>query len=451
MTHNRSTDLLLAFYGDDFTGSTDAMEVTARAGLRTVLFTTPPTEADLAEFEDCPVIGVAGTSRARNPEWMEAHLGPILARLAELEPPILQYKVCSTFDSAPEVGSIGRATEIARRYLRPDWAPSIVGAPQLGRWQAFSNLFAAAGGTTYRIDRHPTMSRHPVTPMREADLRHHIGLQTHIETRSVDLGDMARGDDIKRLAEARERRAITFIDVADEISQQKAGELVWGHRDGPVFSPSSSGLQYALVSHWRRIGLVAETAPVMPSPKPTKRLLVLSGSCSPVTSEQIEAAEKAGFALLRLDVIAAQEKSTALTEKARLLTEAERSFESAKGVVIYAARTVDDPAFEALKRHARSNKGTFGDAQEAIGNLLAQIALEAVPRFELRRMVVAGGDTSGRVVETLPVKALEMLAHISPGAPLCRVHTDDPSFAGLELALKGGQLGSVDYFERALG
>jgi len=93
---------------------------------------------------------------------------------------LLHYKVCSTFDFAPGIGSIGRVMDIARRVLGGGVIPIVVGAPKLGRFSMFGTLFARhnVDGTVHRIDRHPTMSVHPTTPMNEADMRRHIGAQT---------------------------------------------------------------------------------------------------------------------------------------------------------------------------------------------------------------------------------------------------------------------------------
>src|SRR3712207_5860682 len=104
--------LLLSYYGDDLTGSTDVMEALASNGVETGLFLDQPSQADLARFAACRAIGLAGTSRSRSPEWMDDHLPPAFAWLRSLGARFCHYKVCSTFDSAPSVGSIGRALEI---------------------------------------------------------------------------------------------------------------------------------------------------------------------------------------------------------------------------------------------------------------------------------------------------------------------------------------------------
>lgn len=93
--------LLLAYYGDDFTGSTDVMEAFTAAGVPTVLFLRPPTAAWLARFPEVRCIGLAGQSRGRSPEWMARELPSAFASLAALNAPILQYKVCSTLTHRP--------------------------------------------------------------------------------------------------------------------------------------------------------------------------------------------------------------------------------------------------------------------------------------------------------------------------------------------------------------
>ncbi|MCE7026544.1 four-carbon acid sugar kinase family protein [Jiella avicenniae] len=442
--------VMLAFYGDDFTGSTDALEVTALAGLPTVLFTRVPGTEDLRRFAGYPVVGIAGTARSQSPEWMEAHLPARFEALARLSPRIIQYKVCSTFDSSPRTGSIGRAIDIGSRFVPADWSPSIVGAPHLGRWLVFGNLFAATGGTRYRIDRHPTMSRHPVTPMRESDLRLHLKEQTERRILGIDIASLARGEAEAEREKARAERAVTFVDVADDVSQRAAGRLVWEGAGEGIFSASSSGLQYALVAHWRETGILPPEAPAFPPAAAVDRLLVLSGSCSPVTAEQIAGAEAAGFAAIRLDVAAAVDAARQEGEVARIMEAATAAFATGRSVVVFAAKTVDDPAFVALKERAGTDAASFSAAQDAIGRTLGIVAARAVPAFGLQRIVVAGGDTSGRVLESIPVVALEVAHPLGRGAPICRCHGTEAAFDGLQVVLKGGQIGQPSLFVDAL-
>lgn len=311
----------------------------------------------------------------------------------------------------------------------------------------FGNLFAAAGGTNYRIDRHPTMSRHPVTPMSEGDLARHLAAQTGRPVTSVDFVHLdgfvpdGLGEEVP----------VVFLDVLDERSQAQAGGIVWSAAARePLFSASSSGLQYALVAHWQQTGAIASDPPPMAPARPVERLLVLSGSCSPLTAEQIALAEDEGFAGIRIDVVAAADPQTADDERARILHAIETAFSEARGVVVYAARTVDDPAYAALKALADRSGTAFSDIQDALGRFMGDVAREAVPCFSIERLVAAGGDTSGRIVESLPVDALEVAHPLAKGAPLCRCHAQDDDYDGLQIALKGGQMGGPDYFVRAM-
>ncbi|TIM36340.1 MAG: four-carbon acid sugar kinase family protein, partial [Mesorhizobium sp.] len=126
-------NLLLSYYGDDLTGSTDVMEALELGGVATVLFMRQPDEALLLQFRHCRAIGLAGTSRSETPQWMDTHLKHAFTWLKTLNAEICHYKVCSTFDSSPTIGSIGRAIEIGRSVFSQDSVPLVVGAPQLKR------------------------------------------------------------------------------------------------------------------------------------------------------------------------------------------------------------------------------------------------------------------------------------------------------------------------------
>jgi uncharacterized protein YgbK (DUF1537 family) len=128
-----SIPLQLAYYGDDFTGSTDALEYLSRAGLRTALFIAPPDATQLAAMPGLQAVGVAGLTRALAPAAMKAVLRPTFEALRALGPRHVHYKVCSTFDSSPEIGSIGCAMAVGRDVFGGAFVPLLVGAPALGR------------------------------------------------------------------------------------------------------------------------------------------------------------------------------------------------------------------------------------------------------------------------------------------------------------------------------
>ena len=417
---------LFCYYGDDFTGSTDALEALASNGVETVLFLEPPSDAALARFPNCRAIGVAGESRSRDPQWMSAHLPAIFGRLAELGAGICHYKVCSTFDSSPAFGSIGRALEIGQDVFRTPWVPVVVAAPHLGRHVLFGNLFAAGGGAIHRIDRHPTMRHHPVTPMDEGDLRMHLARQTARKIALLDILAL-NGEDAEALLDgvlADDPRIVLF-DGLDDRTLRASGRLLWTRRPAPCsFAVGSSGLIHALVRQWRECGEIPP-AYAPDKPKPVDRVVVISGSCSPVTEQQIRWAIAHGFANIRLDA-AARDYSAALDAALAALS-------SGQSVVLYTALGAGD-------RNAEEGGEKLG---RTLGVLLRQVLI----RSGVRRALVAGGDTASHALRELGIESLLFAGPMTPGAPLCRCHAPGNVLDGLELVLKGGQVGPENFFE----
>lgn len=419
--------LLLTYYGDDFTGSTDALEALAANNVPTVLFLRPPEERHLALFRHCQAVGLAGVSRSKSPAWMSEHLPPIFRRLKELGAPLCQYKVCSTFDSSPQIGSIGCALEIGREVFGTPCVPVVVGCPALGRYVLFGHLFARAGGEVYRIDRHPTMKCHPVTPMRESDLRVHLAEQTQARIGLVDILALRQGkaeSDWEALL--RQGCQAVLFDGLDERLLAEIGRILWTRRpSAQTFAVGSSGLNYALMAYWRAAGLI-QGEPHFADAGPVDRLLVISGSCSPVTEKQLRWAMANGFFSVRVNPDGDMEA---------VRGQALEALAAGRSVVLYTALGPGD------RRD--------GVSAEQLGERLGALLRELVERCRLRRAVVAGGDTAGYAARQLGVYALTLLRPLDPGAPLCRAHAEDARWDGLELVLKGGQLGKEDFFGAA--
>ena len=446
MTSGLPEGLLVAYYGDDFTGSTDAMEAMTAAGVPTVLFLGPPDRKALARFPEARCVGIAGSSRGRSPAWMESELPKAFDALAALGAPLLHYKVCSTFDSSPTIGSIGKAVDLGTRRMRGRWSPTIVGAPRLKRYQVFGNLFAAVDGVGHRLDRHPTMSRHPVTPMGEADLRLHLGRQT---SRPIELIDMvqlrAPGADERVERLQGEQVPVVLIDVLDQETLQEAGRLVWEHRGPGLFSASSSGLQYALAAYWRAQGWIPKE-PSLPPARPVKTIAGVSGSCSPVTASQIRWAREHGWCTERLQLAPTLDARTRDREVARAAQVAVEALEGGRSAIVFSAEGPDDPAVTPFDRVAADAGLAREDAARAVGVALADVMRAILDRVELQRVVVAGGDSSGEVASALDIDALTVTAALAPGAPLCRAWSSLPSRGGMEIVLKGGQMGGPGFF-----
>ena len=435
----------LSFYGDDFTGSTDVMEALTLGGVPTVLFLAPPTGAQLEEFPEARAVGVAGTSRAMTPGQMDAHLPEMFAALKALDADFVHYKLCSTFDSSPRLGSTGKAIELGLETFPQMFVPLVVGAPVLKRYVTFGNLFATADGATYRLDRHPTMSKHPATPMSESDLRRHLEKQTVLETDLVDVLALEKGVEVSlERARASQAKVILFDTLNDDHLKTIGALLAHLRGEGVRFVAGSSGLEYALTRHWQDAG---EVSPVEPSTSvgAVERLLVVSGSAAPATAAQVEHAETQGFAGIRINVPRLLNAGSRDAEFTRLVEEATRALEM-QSVVLYSAKGPDDPALETT-RNALSRSGRDpGSVASLLGSEQGRLLKTLLEKTNLTRACVAGGDTCGYVAQALGIYALELLMPVAPGSPLCTAHAEEARFDGLELSLKAGQVGEKDYF-----
>ena len=450
-------DLRLGFYGDDFTGSTDALEALSSAGLQTVLFIEPPTADQLARFPDIEAVGVAGRTRSLATKDMAAELRPVFKRFAELRCPLVHYKTCSTFDSSPEVGSIGRAIDVGQEVFASSFVPLVVGAPALQRFCVFGNLFARSGldSEVFRLDRHPTMRQHPITPMAEADLRLHLGEQTERAIGLLDVQTLG-------LAASERRRAldellaggveIALFDVLTEGHLQRIGEEICSRIEPgkTLFAAGSSGVEYALCAHWGH-----DDAESLAGGVAVDHALVVSGSCSPVTQRQIARALTEGFVAVAADTVRlVQGGREAEGETARLLQESLQIIAEGKSPLVHTALGPDDERI--AQTAAKLQAMGYGELDLKLksgaifGRVLGDILQALFAGTGLGRACVAGGDTSSYAARQLRVEALQMIGPMAPGSPLCRVFAADETLDGVEIVFKGGQVGRDDFFTSVL-
>lgn len=388
-----------------------------------MLFLGPPSDAQLARYPDLQGIGVASTARAQSPAWMDAELPGAFARLAALNPELMQYKVCSTLDSAPDMGSFGRAIEIGAAQFGPAVVPILVAAPQMRRYQAFGQLFVGFEGEVYRLDRHPVMSRHPVTPMAEADVARHIALQSEsLDVQCLSLEDVSRSVSLPQSAPGPGRIAAITLDCIDDRSECAAGRLIWETRAANRFVVGSQGVG------------------------PTGRVVVVSGSVSPTTAGQIAWAKENGFAGIPFDATRACGTDAELErEVASCLHASLAAMDQGQDKLIYTAKGLDAASVQRFRQAVAGSTWSLVDANQRVGKALGRILRQTLERSPTRRVVVSGGDTSGHATQELGIFALSALAPTIPGAALFRAHADGP-MDGLEVALKGGQMGSRDCF-----
>lgn len=418
--------ILLAYYGDDFTGSTDALEFICRAGAKAVLFIEPPTAEQLKQYPDLDAYGVAGKTRSLPPDDMQTILLDAFTKMKATGARHIHYKVCSTFDSSPAIGSIGKAIDCGAAIFNNKNIPVLGGMPALGRFCVFGNLFAKLGigseGKVYRLDRHPSMSKHPVTPADESDLRLHLGRQTSKKIGLIDIIQLK-----KTVEEISSEEQVVLIDALNESHLEKAGGWLDAQgKDNEVqFSVGGSSIEMALGKYWNKQGTLQvkekwdKVAIVTP-------LLVVSGSCSPVTVAQIAFAKASGFEEIIIDVVKIY--NDGVVEES-IINKVNGLLKQHKNVLVHTG-----------------DKQTTNLSSEKVGTVLGTICKSAAEQLLVKRIIIAGGDTSSYAARAMEIEAVTMIAPFGSGAPLCKAISKNKNIDGLEVNFKGGQVGSETYF-----
>jgi uncharacterized protein YgbK (DUF1537 family) len=406
---------VLAYYGDDVTGSVDVLLQFSRRGRSGRLFVGLPDPADLRRAAaEVDVVGIAGIARSLPTAELDAEVRPALTALRDAGAPLVQYKACSTVDSSPDVGSVGRVLEIAREVFGTAAVPLLFAQPDFGRYTVFGHHFAAENGTVYRLDRQPTMSAHPSTPMHESDIAWHLSRQTDLPIGSLPLTSLTSSDRIAAELTDADAAAVVLDTLSDDHLALIGGALA-SSGEAPRFLLGSGGLSRAIALSLPDVSDTEATPLTVAGP-----VLVVSGSRSRATRRQFRAATAAGWTVGGLDLIAPG------AEAAIAALRAGRS-------VALSGDAAVPPVGE--------------DPLPAIARAAADIILRAVRVGATRRVVVCGGDTSSRVVALLGIHSVSLAAVLEGNVVLLRAHSDDPDIDGIELLLKGGQVGADDLFE----
>jgi len=413
------------WYGDDLTGATDTLSTIARRGHRAFLFLDVPTPKQFAAAGPLDAIGIAGAARAMSPAQMRAALPPIARLFRELDVSMVHYKCCSTFDSAPETGNLATAIEIFGAEVDNPIVPILGGQPSLGRYCSFSNLFAAAGAQVHRIDRHPTMSRHPSTPMTEADLCRHfeaLGMSgvTSLHWPSITAAGLSDAWDVV----AAQQPPAILLDVIEQRHIDVVGELLRqaASQQSMLVMGASS-----VAEAWFGGSPPAQSSPDQGA-GPT---LALIGSLSPVTRAQVEATTSYVILAARADELA-----PGSTHRAEIRAAAATALHQGRNVMVSTAPVRGEAPDLAL-----------ADLAAASAALVDDILTDA----PVRRLAIAGGDTSTIAVTALGFWGLEYHGLAARGVAVCRGRHDSPARDGMLLMLKGGQMGHAELFDEFAG
>lgn len=436
----------VAFYADDFTGAVANLAEFDALGLRATLLPSTPSGAE--PLEGCEVVGIAGTARSLSGRAFDDEVVAALRYLHGLSAGVLQYKLCSTFDSSPRVGNLGRVIELARASFGILWFPVVPADPAFGRYTAFSHHFANFNGDVLRLDRHPTMSVHPSTPMGEADLRRHLGTQTPLPVAGIDWRTVRAGPAAVRqawdgLASAGNCSAIVLDTLTDE-DLSILGRFLWDlAADKPTLVLGSQGiargLARAITDGSARASRDRPDATVTSGS--SVGVLVLSGSASQQSAVQIETALAQGWLGLACNVSALADTTRRSAWLHEIAPKAAAALASGRHVIIYS--TIGNPRETSVPGLSPEQ------LSQAIGSSYAACTRQVLEHVPVSRMVVAGGDTSSHFVRALDVGRLDIARNaIADGLSQLRAASSDRRIGALELFLKAGQAGSAELYPK---
>ena len=414
---------LLGCIADDFTGATDLANILVRGGMRTVLTIGVPLEALDASL-DADAVVVALKSRTAP---VDQAIGDSLAALRWLQGRGCSqffFKYCSTFDSTA-AGNIGPVAEALQEALKTDFAMACPAFPATGRTVYQGHLFVHD-----RLLSQSGMQNHPLTPMRESNLVQVLQSQSRAKVGLIAQSDVAQGAAtvLERMATLRHEGV--RLAIADAISDADLVTLGEACAHAPLVT-GGSGVAQGLPANFRRTGQLRDIDAAM-LPRVDGPAVVLSGSASSATNAQVAAWLRSGRRAFRIDPLA-------LARGESVVAAALEFAKADEPTLVYANSSLDEV------RQVQSQLGV-ARAGALIEDALGQIAAGLRARGT-RRFVVAGGETSGAVVQALGLKALRIGRQIDPGVPETQSLGDTEPLA---VVLKSGNFGSEDFFDKAL-
>ncbi len=418
--------LLLGCIADDFTGATDLGSTLVRNGMRTIQVIGAPDDKTPPP-EDAEAVVVALKSRTAPARDAVADSLAACRWLVRHGARQIFFKYCSTFDSTDE-GNIGPVADALAAELQAGIMPVCPAFPENGRTIYQGHLFVGA-----QLLSDSPMRNHPLTPMTDANLVRVLGRQTKeqvdlVPYRMVEQGAGAIGKAFARLQA--QGVAYAVVDALEDENLRALGEACADLK----LASGGSGAAMGLPENFRRSGLLQQRAGEEALPSAGGKAAVLSGSCSQATLGQI-ARMQAAHPALQLDPLQLAERGDAVVSDA--LAWAQQGL--AAGPVLIYASAPPEQVKSAQSKLGRERAGSL------VEHAMAALAVGLV-KAGVRRLVVAGGETSGAVVQALGVRALRIGPQIDPGVPVTLALGDPP----IALALKSGNFGAEDFFLKAI-
>ena len=423
---------------DDDTGATDLGDMIAQKGAATVIFIDLPTPQTLAEYAgNAQAVIVATRSRSIDPAEARRKVKAAIECLKPLRPRVCQIKICATFDST-EKGNIGPSADVAMDALGVDFIPVVAALPVNGRTTYMGYQFV---GEQLLSD--SPMKDHPLNPMRQPNLVKWLGLQTRRKVGLANLDCVRQGSaHLKhRLQDlARHGHGMAIIDAIEQSDLAVIAEAI---EDMPLLV-GSSGIGGELA---HRLCTCSPQSVQSIAPDALEGgVLVVAGSCSKRTQEQNRYAQEHGFLTSRVDAaVLLSDKAEARSHIESISAEVVDRLAGGANVLVYSSG--DDSHVAEVQSLGRTKGLSVEQVGLVVSNALTSIAVAAVRKARLRKLIVAGGETAGQVCRGLGVVALEVGGRIDPGVPWCIAKGKTV----LAVVLKSGGFGSEDFFPKAAG
>ena len=414
---------LLGAIADDFTGATDLAGLLARSGVQVSLRIGVP---DAPPEDTAPFEVIALKCRTAPVAEAVEETGRALDWLRRAGAERFFWKYCSTFDSTAE-GNIGPVAEALMEALGTDQTIYCPAFPENGRSIYMGNLFVGR----QRLAESP-MKDHPLTPMRDSNLMRLLKPQVTRPVGLVDHLTVAKGADAVRKALSQLAEDGVAHVVVDAVADADLTEIATACRDMPLMT-GGSAVAMPLPELYLKDGVLSADAPRVETPRTSPAAIVLSGSCSAMTNKQVAAYLDGGAPGFQLDPMELAEGGSAKA----LDWLAKQDLEAAP--LIYATADPDSVRV-AQEKIGRDQAGRI------VEDALAACAV-AARDAGARRVVVAGGETSGAVTKALGVTRLDIGEEIAPGVPWTFCESDGHRIA---LTLKSGNFGSETFFADAL-
>ena len=426
--------MIFGAIADDYTGASDLAGMLAERGVRTVQTLGLPSAETAAAIEGrFDAVVIALKSRSIAPKDAVGQSLQALAILKRLSAEQIQFKYCSTFDST-ERGNIGPVTAALLDAMGETFTVAVPALPINGRTQYNGCLFVNGE----LISQSP-MRDHPLNPMRESNLVRHLQAQTDRTVGLVDWAAVRGGAESIMNSFERLRSEGVSIALVDVLQGDDLYSIAEACDEMPLIT-GGSGLAMQLPHVWRGRGrLVLDANRVKPTSSDPGGTLMLSGSCSAATLQQVEQARTQGIPIISVDT----EQLLAGDAEIDRLEQAARRAINAHGTALVASSA--PPAVRAAT--AAATGAGPETIRLTIERCFGELARRLVGPGGVRRLIVAGGETAGAAVEALEVEAVEILDTIDPGVPAMRTIGKQ----AITLALKSGNFGSRDFFAKARG